>query len=123
MLEEYPGELLPPSAENPIQAIPIELEDGTIVEWAGKWASKSPKSVYGKRRRMFKGTKAERDRAGRDQDRKERMGGMEKRIAEWKKVRSDNRAMLTFRPRRKRSFRPSRLCLSKEGLVSCIIHH
>lgn len=87
LLSLYPAEHLPPSATNPVASLPVQLENGTIVHWSGSWFPKKEKSVYQKINRMFKGTRAERDHLGKIKERQQRMATMEKRIADWKKVR------------------------------------
>jgi len=82
----YPAEHLPPSATNPVESLPVKPEDGTLVNWVGKWFPKKEKSVYPKLNRMFKGTRAERDHNSKIKEREDRMATMEKRIADWKKV-------------------------------------
>jgi hypothetical protein len=82
----YPAEHLPPSTLNPVESLPVELPDGTVVHWVGKWSSKKEKNVYKSVARMFKGTIAERKEAQTLKDREERLATMERRIAEWKKV-------------------------------------
>jgi hypothetical protein len=91
LLEHYSGIVLPPSKLNPIGEAPtIRWNDGekeVTIQWAGEVGDETKKSLYGSRRRMFKGHKHERERPERERETKERMQGMEKRIKDWRVVR------------------------------------
>lgn len=97
LMELYPPHVLPPSPINPVkEPLPIKLEDGTIVEWTGEFTPQSTEStLYSSRKRAFKGTKAERTAPVRAKERAARLKGMEKRIAEWKKVITSKELPLT----------------------------
>lgn len=83
----YPPESLPPSARTPQQPASI-LYDVGEVHWTGDVkATGKPHGVYGTRKRMFKGRKHDRLKPGRVLETKERMDGMDKRIADWRQVR------------------------------------
>jgi hypothetical protein len=56
------------------------------VTWSGEVGEEQNKTLYGSRRRMFKGHKHERERPERERETKERMSGMEKRINDWRSV-------------------------------------
>jgi hypothetical protein len=87
LLSQYPAEVLPPSPTNPLKSnLPIQLADGTVVAWVGEWKEAVKTSLYPRRKKMFKGTTAERTRRTRDAQRAERMAGMEKRVADWREV-------------------------------------
>lgn len=90
LLEHYPEFVLPPSKLNPLASSPtIRWSDGerdVDVTWTGEVGEVKPKSLYGSRKRMFKGHKHERERPEREKETKERMQGMEKRIKDWRTV-------------------------------------
>ncbi|WVR08968.1 hypothetical protein IAU60_006027 [Kwoniella sp. DSM 27419] len=106
MLALYPGFNLPASRLNH-QGLdrPVQWDEGVTIKWTGevKRATEGPvqkKGTYSGRKTMFKGHKDERDKAQKQADRKARMDGMEKRIADWKQGRIDekirNRPSLPF---------------------------
>lgn len=90
LLQFYPAEELPVSALNPqSEKRSVVWEDGTIVTWAGKVKEKAQKvkqGPYAGRKIMFKGHLDERKRPQRLAERQERLDGMSKRIADWRKV-------------------------------------
>jgi hypothetical protein len=90
LLEHYSGIVLPPSKLNPLSNAPtIRWNDGerdVTISWAGEVGDEAKKSLYGSRRRMFKGHKHERERPERERETKERMQGMDKRIKDWRAV-------------------------------------
>ena len=57
------------------------------VVWEGSTDTQRNKSLYGGRKIRFKGHKHERQRAGKEKERADRMSGMDKRVSEWRKVR------------------------------------
>lgn len=91
LLQFYPAEELPVSALNPqSEKRSVVWEDGTIVTWAGKIKEKTQKvkqGPYAGRKIMFKGHQDERKRPQKLAERQERLDGMVKRIADWRKVR------------------------------------
>ncbi|KAL7421354.1 hypothetical protein Q5752_004239 [Cryptotrichosporon argae] len=94
LAQVYGADLLPSltvSGSTPAAAAPVKWFDGTLVSWSGTVLARTPTSVYGTRKRMFKGHRAERERKGRDEDRRERLDGMERRIADWKRATADAR--------------------------------
>ncbi|WWD21369.1 hypothetical protein CI109_105854 [Kwoniella shandongensis] len=95
LLQYYSGVDLPASKLNP-QGVAREVQwtDGTIVRWQGEVRVKedAKKGVYAGRKRMFKGHRDERDKPQKEADRQTRLDGMEKRIAEWKKSKADEKA-------------------------------
>lgn len=90
LLQLYPAEELPVSALNPqSEKKSVVWEDGTIVTWAGKIKQKTQKvkqGPYAGRKIMFKGHLDERKRPQKLAERQERLDGMSKRIADWRKV-------------------------------------
>lgn len=90
LLEHYPEFVLPPSKLNPLPSSPtIRWNDGqreVDITWAGELGDIKPKSLYGSRKRMFKGHKHERERPERERETQERLQGMEKRIKDWRTV-------------------------------------
>ncbi|WVN88000.1 uncharacterized protein L203_103198 [Cryptococcus depauperatus CBS 7841] len=92
LLQRYSAEDLPPSPANPLNGRPVKWIDGTIVNWEGKVRVKSKKQgPYAGRKIMFKGHLDERARPQKMADRQERMDGMEKRIAEWRKNKAEEK--------------------------------
>ncbi|KAK8843976.1 hypothetical protein IAR55_006768 [Kwoniella newhampshirensis] len=95
LLQYYSGADLPASKLNP-QALTREVQwtDGTIIRWEGevKIKEEAKKGVHAGRKRMFKGHRDERDKPQKEADRQGRLDGMEKRIAEWKKSKADEKA-------------------------------
>jgi hypothetical protein len=87
LLAHYGDFALPPSPLN-AAALAAELrwEDGSVVSWAGDAEAKDTNSLYGGRKRMFKGHKHEREKPDKMRDTAERMKGMGKRVEDWKKV-------------------------------------
>lgn len=90
LLEHYPDFVLPPSKLNPLSTTPtIRWNDGqrdVEIVWTGELGDLKPKSLYGSRKRMFKGHKHERERPERERETQERMQGMDKRINDWRSV-------------------------------------
>lgn len=110
LLQFYPAEELPVSALNTqSEKRSVVWEDGTIVTWAGKVREKTQKvkqGPYAGRKIMFKGHLDERKRPQKLAERQERLDGMPKRIADWRKVswmcicNPDQELTLCFRTRR-----------------------
>lgn len=91
LLDHYSGFVLPPSDLNRLPETPsirwVNGEEEVTVTWSGEVGEEQNKTLYGSRRRMFKGHKHERERPERERETKERMSGMEKRINDWRSVR------------------------------------
>jgi hypothetical protein len=90
LLDHYSGFVLPPSDLNRLPETPsirwVNGEEEVTVTWSGEVGEEQNKTLYGSRRRMFKGHKHERERPERERETKERMSGMEKRINDWRSV-------------------------------------
>lgn len=90
LLDHYSGIVLPPSPLNRLPETPsirwLHGEEEVTVTWSGEVGEDQGKSLYGSRRRMFKGHKHERERPERERETKERMTGMQKRINDWRSV-------------------------------------
>jgi hypothetical protein len=90
LLDHYSGIVLPPSDLNRLPETPsirwVNGEEEVTVTWSGEVGEEQNKTLYGSRRRMFKGHKHERERPERERETKERMSGMEKRINDWRSV-------------------------------------
>jgi hypothetical protein len=90
LLDHYSGYVLPPSDLNRLPETPsirwVNGEEEVTVTWSGEVGEEQNKTLYGSRRRMFKGHKHERERPERERETKERMSGMEKRINDWRSV-------------------------------------
>ena len=90
LLDHYSGIVLPPSDLNRLSQTPsirwTNGEEEVTVTWSGEVGEEQNKTLYGSRRRMFKGHKHERERPERERETRERMSGMEKRITDWRSV-------------------------------------
>ena len=91
LLEHYPEFVLPPSKLNPLSTTKsnIRWNDGerdVEIIWTGELGDLKEKSLYGSRKRMFKGHKHERERPERERETQERLQGMDKRINDWRSV-------------------------------------
>ena len=90
LLDHYSGFVLPPSDLNRLPETPsirwVNGEEEVTVTWSGEVGEEQNKTLYGSRRRMFKGHKHERERPERERETKDRMSGMEKRINDWRSV-------------------------------------
>ncbi|ODN80973.1 hypothetical protein L202_03083 [Cryptococcus amylolentus CBS 6039] len=93
LLQQYDPSILPPSPLNPTaEPRPIQWEDGTVINWEGEVLEKAAKqSPYDGRKVMFKGHIDERNKPQKVADRQERMKGMDKRIAAWRKSKADDK--------------------------------
>jgi large subunit ribosomal protein L25 len=90
LLDHYSGFVLPPSDLNRLPETPsirwVNGEEEVTVTWSGEVGEEQNKTLYGSRRRMFKGHKHERERPERERETRERQSGMEKRINDWRSV-------------------------------------
>lgn len=82
----YPSYLLPPSPINPVEPVPVQWPNGTVINWVGEYQPKEYKSIYANRNTLFKGHKRERDLPARRKEIADRVESMDKRIAQWKAV-------------------------------------